>query len=51
MKTVTFILSTGNYTTGNKAEIKMLKACGNRIVKTPKQTFAKGLESGNPFLN
>ena len=47
----TFIGSSGQEITAScKDEIKRLKACGWKEVKSPKQVFAKGLDGKN-FLN
>lgn len=44
--------STGEIiTTRDKAEIKMMKACGWKEIKPVKQYFAKGLSDGKTFLN
>ena len=51
MKARKFISGSGQeVTTSDKAEIKMLKSCGWKEVKSPKQSFAKGLDGKN-FLN
>lgn len=52
MKARTFISGSGQeVTTSDKAEIKKLKACGWKEVKSQKQVFAKGLLDGKNFLN
>jgi hypothetical protein len=52
MKARTFESGNGTKkTTSDKAEIKMMKACGWKEIKTAKVTYAKGLENGSAFLN
>jgi hypothetical protein len=52
MKARTFISGQGTkITTSDKVEVKRLKACGWKEIKTPKQVYAKGLQDGKNFLN
>jgi hypothetical protein len=51
MKARTFVSGAGSkITTSDAKEIKRLKACGWKEIKTPKQVYAKGLDGKN-FLN
>jgi hypothetical protein len=52
MKARTFDSGTGTRTTTtDKAEIKRMKACGWREIKTAKVFYAKGLQDGKNYLN
>lgn len=37
--------------TKDKGEIKRMKTCGWKQIKTPKLTFVKGLKEGKNFFN
>ncbi len=52
MKARTFVSGQGTkVTTTDKAEIKKMKACGWKEIKSIKQVYAKGLEDGKNYLN
>jgi hypothetical protein len=51
MKARTFVSGSGTrVATTNNAEIKRMKACGWKEIKSAKQVYAKGLEDGKSFL-
>lgn len=52
MKAKTFISGTGTkVTTSDKAEVKKMKACGWKEVKSQKVFYAKGLQDGKNYIN